>query len=143
MSAAMFALAAPSVARSVEVPVEGPARAMAHPAVVVLWATWCVSCRAELARLPALARAAAPLPILTLAIDPPARALARLRSTRMPTQNAFADARDPAMVLAAWGGEGAVLPLAVALDRDGKVCGLKHGLLGTDQLRDWAKTCSR
>lgn len=124
-------------------PVTGPARSVPRPSVVVLWGTWCASCRDELARLASLRQAAAPLPIVTLAIDPPAKALERLRATHMPVDAAFADAREPGAVLADWGGKGAILPLAVAIDRNGNVCGSKRGLLGTDQLRGWATSCSR
>jgi thiol-disulfide isomerase/thioredoxin len=116
---------------------------LAGPAVVVLWASWCASCREELARLPSLAAAATPLPVRTLAIDPPERARALLAQRGQPTDGAYADQRDPRTVLDAWGGQGSVLPVAVALDREGRVCGRKLGLLGTDQLRDWATRCSR
>lgn len=113
------------------------------PAVVVLWASWCTSCKAEVARLPQLAAAAAPLPVRTLALDPPDRALALLRERGQPTANAYADDRPPRAVLDEWGGLGSALPIAVALDAQGRICGRKLGLLGTDQLRDWAARCSK
>ena len=119
--------------------------ALAGPSVVVLWATWCVSCKAELARLPALAAAAAaaPLPIATLAVDRSDTARAALVSRGMPLDRAYADGRPPRTVLDAWGGPGSALPIAVAIDRDGRICGRKVGLLGTDQLNQWAARCSR
>jgi thiol-disulfide isomerase/thioredoxin len=115
---------------------------LSGPAVVVLWASWCASCRAELERLPGLATAAAPLPVRTLAIDPPERARALLVQRGQPVDGAYADRRDPRSVLDAWGGRGSALPVAVALDASGRVCGRKLGLLGTDQLRAWAVRCS-
>lgn len=111
--------------------------------MVVLWASWCASCKAEIARLPRLADAAAPLPIHTLAIDPPDLARRTLLERGQPIAGAYADGRSPRAVLDAWGGPGAALPIAVALDRDGKVCGRKLGLLGTDQLKEWAAKCRR
>ena len=86
---------------------------------------------------------AAPLRIATLAIDPPERALALLRERGQPIDNAYADARSPRAVLDAWGGPNSALPVAVAIDAHGQVCGRKLGLLGTDQLREWASRCSR
>lgn len=124
-------------------PLDPAMREFPRPSVVMLWGSWCVSCRAELQRLPQLERSAAPLPMVTLALDPPAVARGALSAAGLPVRNAFADARPPATVLAAWGGEGAALPLAVAIDGRGRICGSKRGLLGTSQLREWAKRCSR
>lgn len=90
-----------------------------------------------------LTAAARPLPVVTLAIDPPDLARARMIADHRSLASSFADGRDPMTVLADWGGKGAVLPLAVALDRSGKVCGMKRGLLGTDQLEEWARACSK
>jgi hypothetical protein len=35
------------------------------------------------------------------------------------------------------------LPLAVAIDRQGRVCARKRGLLGTDQIKQWSQSCLR
>lgn len=120
-----------------------PARDFPRPAVVILWGTWCAPCAAELRRIPSLQAAARPLPIVTLAIDPPAKAAKGIKAAGLSDTNAFADNRDPGTVLGEWGGGGAILPLAVAIDRRGRVCGSKRGLLGTDQLREWSRVCSR
>ncbi len=136
-----FAAAAALLAHAAPVEPQGPA--LQGPAVIVLWASWCASCRAEVERLPRIAPAAAPLLIATLAIDPPALARATLIARHQPTTAAYADAREPATVLAEWGGAGAALPLAVALNAKGQVCGQRRGLLGTDQLRQWARACSK
>lgn len=114
-----------------------------RPAIVILWGSWCVSCRAELRRLGALTEPASPLPIATLAIDPPDSARRVLNEMGLSRATAFADPRPATLVLSEWGGADAGLPLAVAIDASGKVCGRKRGLLGTDQLRAWAKRCSR
>jgi thiol-disulfide isomerase/thioredoxin len=119
---------------------DGPTE-LPRPSVVILWGSWCVPCRAELQRIPSLRRFAQPLPIVILAMDPPDVAGRALAQFGVPATSAFADARPPATVLADWGGKGALLPLAVAIDRRGAICGLKRGLLGTDQLRQWAARC--
>lgn len=125
------------------VALDGSGKKLPHPAIVMVWATWCASCANEVRRVPALSEAAGPLPFLTLAIDPADRARAAIPRTGLPIGRAFADVRPPARVLADWGGPGAILPLAVAIDREGHVCALKHGLLGTDQIKRWSRQCSR
>lgn len=135
------AMAAAGIAGSSSVALAGDGAELPRPGVVVFWASWCVPCRAELKRVAELAVAARPLPIALLALDSPDVARAALRRMNVTTARAFADPRPPAQVLAAWGAT--ALPLAVAIDRAGKVCGVKRGLLGTDQLRRWATTCSR
>lgn len=123
--------------------VDGSAKALPRPSIVMLWGTWCASCAAEIKRVPDLARVAAPTPFVTLAIDPAERARRGIVAAGLPTATAFADGRDPAVVLADWGGGAAALPLAVAIDRRGRICASKRGLLGTDQIREWKSRCSR
>ena len=112
-----------------------------RPAVIVLWGSWCVSCAKELRLLSSMAPSAKPLPVVTLALDPPERARAALARNGLTGVSAYADDGDIATVLARWGGT--ALPLAVAIDANGRVCGRKAGLLGTNQLKLWAKQCSR
>jgi len=129
--------------RQTVIALDGSGQRMPRPAVILLWAKWCAACTAELRRTPQLADAARPLPLLTLAIDPPQIARAALGAERLDLHKAFADDRSPERVLADWGGGRITLPLTVAINRDGQICGRKHGLLGTDQLKHWSRTCSR
>lgn len=137
----LIALALAAVPIAHAEPVDPATPALSGPAVVILWASWCANCKAELARLPRLASAAAPLSIKTLAIDAPSVARSLLRDRGVPLEGAYADARAPRTVLDDWGGPGAILPIAIAVDGKGRTCGRKAGLLGTDDLKRWAVQC--
>lgn len=117
------------------------ATSLPRGSVVMVWATWCVPCRKELSTFRALAPAARPLIAVTLALDPPAKAAAALAETGNALKNGYATAADPQTVLTHFGGQPARLPLLFALDSQGQVCGVRHGLLGSDQLKAWAVGC--
>ncbi len=44
-------------------------------------------------------------------------------------------------VLAAFGNEKLAMPFSVALHADGSICKRRYGILGTDIVKEWAKTC--
>ena len=144
IATALFCMAATALPLAAHEPVALDANSPAtvpQPAVIVLWGSWCPSCAKELRQLSSMTNAAKPLPVVTLALDSPERARAALARNGLTTISAYADHGDIATVLARWGGTR--LPLAVAIDAKGRVCGRKAGLLGTDQLKLWAKQCSR
>lgn len=123
------------------VALDGSSARLPAAAVVMVWATWCAPCRKELATFRTLAPAAQPMTAVTLALDPPHRAAAALTETGATLANAFATDAPPQAVLAYFGGEPARLPLVFALDGHGRICGVRHGLLGSDQLKAWATSC--
>ena len=138
-----FALLGAGPVESVQiVPLSGNG-ALPYPSVVVVWATWCVPCARELPLALGMAPAAAPLPMVSLALDPPDKAAARLAQLKITPHRAFAAPGDIGTVLRTLGGAPASLPLVFALNAKGDICGVRHGLLGGDQLRQWAGTCSR
>ena len=113
--------------------------------VVMFWRTDCGPCLAELADLAQLRKAAAPLRVQPVVLDgapgragPVAAVLARAGLTGRDTLRGVGD---PAALLTAYGGDPPRLPLAVAFDRTGRVCGRRTGFLGYDHLRAWARAC--
>ena len=111
--------------------------------VVMLWASWCTACRAELKTFTSMRDAATPLAVATLALDPLAKATEGLHAAGIGSGNSYYTEVEPAIVLGQLGGLPARLPLTVAIDATGAICGVRHGLLGSDQLRQWATTCHR
>ncbi len=113
--------------------------------VVMFWRADCGPCLAELADLPQLRKAAAPLRLQPVALDeapgrtgPLGPALARIGLSERDTLRGVGD---PAALLTSYGGAPPRLPLAVAFDGAGRVCGRRTGFLGYDHLRAWAAAC--
>lgn len=113
------------------------------PSIVMFWRADCGPCLIELRRIDQLERAARPLPIVTVALDEPAVAAEKLKEWGISPRFSWRLKADPARTLQALGGGPPRLPLAVAFHGDGLVCRRRIGLLGTDTVKAWVKTCSR
>lgn len=111
------------------------------PAVALFWKADCGPCLLELKGLAALRAAAAPMKIYTVALDSPATARERLRTLGVDQTLALAALDEPTSVLARYSAGAPRLPLAVALSRTGAICARHVGLLGTDRVKAWARTC--
>ena len=112
-----------------------------RPVVLMFWRADCAPCRLELGDLRALRTAAAPMPIQLVGLQPAAEIRKGLGATSLPPDGSVWTEQDAGKVLLSWGGAPARLPLAIALDAKGRLCGRHTGLLGTDQLTSWAKSC--
>ena len=113
--------------------------------VVLFWRADCGPCLSELSDLAALKAAASPMLVRPAVLEeapgrvgPVAQMLAR--AGLQPSDTLRADG-DAAAVLTTYGGAPPRLPLAIAFDGEGHVCGRRTGLLGYDHLRAWAVTC--
>lgn len=111
------------------------------PAIALFWKADCGPCLLELKGLAALRAAAGPVKVYTVALDRPEAARERLRALGVDQSLAFAVADEPASVLAAYSAGAPRLPLAVAFSRNGAICARHVGLLGTDRVKTWARTC--
>jgi thiol-disulfide isomerase/thioredoxin len=122
-----------------DVPVDLATVRGGRPSVLLFWRTDCAPCLLELRNLSQLTRAARPGRLVLIALQPRdelARGLRRLG----PVQT-WRAMEDPVRVLVRFGGKPPSLPLAVALDPKGKVCRVRHGLLGRNIVAEWIKAC--
>jgi hypothetical protein len=111
------------------------------PAVALFWRADCGPCLLELKGLAALRAAAAPVKVYTVALDSPPVAKERLATLGVDQSLALAALDAPEAVLAAYSVGAPRLPLAVAIARTGEICARHVGLLGTDLVRSWARSC--
>jgi thiol-disulfide isomerase/thioredoxin len=111
------------------------------PAVLLFWRSDCAPCLIELRGLSGLQAAAAPAPVVTVALEAPASATQGLRKMGVAPDRAWLSRTEASLTLLAFGPAPARLPLAVALDSRGAVCAQHVGLLGTDRVRQWMKQC--
>ena len=112
-----------------------------RPVVLMFWRADCAPCRLELGDLTALRRAAKPMPIQLVGLQAAAEVRKGLRAAALPANASVWTAQDAGKVLLSWGGPPPRLPLAIALNVKGHLCGRHTGLLGTDQLKAWAQGC--
>jgi thiol-disulfide isomerase/thioredoxin len=113
-----------------------------HPAVLLFWRSDCAPCRLELGYLAGLEAAARPGRLVAIALEDAASARSTIARLPQPPTDAWVADRPAAEVLVAFNGQPPRLPLAVSLDRNGRVCQRHVGLLGTDRVHQWVRQCS-
>lgn len=143
MGLADLVQAAPRAPRVVSLAAPGQAvEILGRPTIMSFWRADCGPCLVELGHLAALQAAAAPARWAAVSLDAPDVARAKLKAMGLAPRHAWALRDDPAATLVALGGAPPRLPLSVAFDAAGRICGHRSGLLGVDQVKDWARACS-
>ena len=137
--ATIFVVAPPLMLQTLE----GKPAAPAVSSVIMFWRADCGPCRLELSDLKALRSAAAPLRVRLVGLQSAAALREGLRASGLPAEESLVASGDPAQVLTAWGGAPPRLPLAVAVDAHGNVCGRHTGLVGSDRMAMWSRSCTR
>ncbi|MGC1301638.1 MAG: TlpA disulfide reductase family protein [Caulobacteraceae bacterium] len=111
------------------------------PTVMLFWRADCAPCRLELGHLGSYRAAASPMKLELVGLQSAGELRAGLRSAGLDSDSSLRTSDPPDRVLSAWGGQPPRLPLAVALDGTGRICARHSGLIGTEQLQAWARTC--
>ena len=109
--------------------------------IILLWRADCAPCLVELQRLAALRQAAGETEIVTLALDTKAQAQTAITRHSLPISDGYVTSASPRQVMLSTGQPFALLPMAVAVSGNGKICGSHVGILGTLKVRDWAARC--
>lgn len=118
----------------------GPAM-VPRSTVLLFWASWCAPCRAEVGDIAALRQAAEPMDVLVVPIEP-----GRTDRTLLPGLSSD-QIHEPAggglnLMLRLTGGAAAALPVSVALDAEGRVCGVHRTRLTQAVVAGWRRRCS-
>ena len=111
------------------------------PKIILLWRANCAPCLVELQRMAAFRQAAGETEIVTLALDTKAQAQTAIARHSLPISNGYVTSASPRQVMLSTGQPFALLPMAVAVSGNGKICGSHVGILGTLKVRDWAARC--
>ena len=128
-------------ARSPPAPVS-PAAPAAHARILMLWRADCGPCLIELKHMTALQAAVGSADLIAVALDDPRTAQAKLADLGVRPRRLWYALGSNADVLNLLGGSPPRLPLSVAVDPHGGVCGRRAGLLGIDLIRQWVARCS-
>ena len=109
-------------------------------AAILFWRTDCAPCLLELRHLSELRRASGKHPLLLVAMESREMLQAGLRHVGQPIPT-WLSAEEPGAVLTRFGGAPPRLPLAVAVNSRGNICRVRHGLIGSNTVKQWMKAC--
>lgn len=112
------------------------------PHAIVVWKASCAPCVEELGHLREIAARASDWHFVTLALDDAKTAREALPAGALISE-AWVARDEATTVLAALNPTEPALPLTIAVDRHGKICARRVGLLGSDILAGWRAQCSR
>ena len=109
-------------------------------ALIAFWRSDFASCLREMTILPQIAEDNPSLTIVLISLQ--GAEYTRKYLHAMPDNIHVLVAKDDGKeVLKAFGNETRAMPFSVVLHADGSVCERRYGLLGTDIVKEWAKTC--
>jgi hypothetical protein len=109
--------------------------------ILAFWRSDCAPCLLELRAARDYAAAARPARFLFVGLEDVPALTAAARKAGAPSEMLVQGVGSASAILTAYGGAPPRLPLAIALTPSGALCARRHGLLGTDQVRAWARGC--
>lgn len=110
--------------------------------IVMFWRTDCAPCLIELEHFTALRAAAGGARIVLVALEDASTARSTMDRFDIPADDGFTPSQSAERTLEAVSNGGRRLPYAIALNPRGEICQRHVGLIGTDRIRDWVRTCS-
>jgi len=109
--------------------------------ILAFWRADCAPCLLELRAARSYAAAARPARFLFVGLQDGPTLASAARKAGAPVEMLVRGVGSASAILTAYGGAPPRLPLAIALTPSGSLCGRHGGLLGTDQVRAWARDC--
>jgi thiol-disulfide isomerase/thioredoxin len=117
-----------------------PASAQVPPGSILLfWASWCAPCRAEVINIANLQRAAGDMRVIIVPVEPRSSWRGLLRSLR-PDQLLVPRGGGLALMQRLAGPQ-AALPVAIAIDANGRVCASQRRGLTVERASEWQRLC--
>ncbi len=113
--------------------------------VLVAWRSDCGPCLVELKNIALFEQAAKErgMELITLALDPADVALPKLASLKVTPRHVWYALDPDNDVLRGLAGQVPRIPVTIAINPQGELCGRRFGFLGTDILTEWAARCAR
>lgn len=118
---------------------DGRPAIMPSPAIILFYANWCAPCRVEIRSIDDLARAASPVPVIVVPWDAEARTRQALRNVA-PAYLRYATGGAYRLMVKLAGPSGG-LPVAVALDTEGKPCNIRRQALEASTVKAFLNRC--
>lgn len=108
--------------------------------ILLFWASWCAPCRAEVADLVAIERAAAPMRVLVVPVERSRASRQLLRD--LPERNLFLPPEGGLALMQQLTNRAASLPVAVAIDAQGHVCAVQYHGVNRADAENMARRCN-